>query len=118
MANKTYSGVPTSLHNVSVEVLVDGQTKSVYSLTPRASQRLFNHSPDGFNWGYGGSGPAQLALAILLDLFGDDSLALSWYQPFKWAVIARLPQGMPWKLTSGEIVCALEALKTETLMDP
>lgn len=26
-----------------------------------------NHSPDGFNWGYGGSGPSQLALAILID---------------------------------------------------
>ena len=36
-------------------------------LDPAASQRLHNHSPDGFEWGYGGSGPAQLALAILLD---------------------------------------------------
>lgn len=31
---------------------------------------LFNHSPDGFEWGYGGSGPAQLALAILADFLG------------------------------------------------
>lgn len=23
------------------------------------SQKIMNHSPDGFNWGYGGSGPAQ-----------------------------------------------------------
>ncbi len=30
---------------------------------------LANHSPDGFSWGYGGSGPAQLALAILADHF-------------------------------------------------
>ena len=29
-----------------------------------------NHSPSGFNWGYGGSGPAQLALAILADFLG------------------------------------------------
>ena len=28
---------------------------------------LANHSPDGLNWGYSGSGPAQLALAILAD---------------------------------------------------
>lgn len=28
------------------------------------------HSPDGFEWGYGGSGPADLALAILCDHFG------------------------------------------------
>jgi hypothetical protein len=26
-----------------------------------------SHSPTGFSWGYGGSGPAQLALAILLE---------------------------------------------------
>lgn len=30
-----------------------------------------SHSPTGFEWGYGGSGPAQLALAILADHFGS-----------------------------------------------
>ncbi len=29
------------------------------------------HSPDGFAWGYGGSGPAELARCILIDYFGD-----------------------------------------------
>src|SRR5215469_11969326 len=28
---------------------------------------LVNHSPSGFDWGPGGSGPAQLALALLAD---------------------------------------------------
>ena len=28
-------------------------------LSPRPSWKLRNHSPDGFAWGYGGSGPAQ-----------------------------------------------------------
>lgn len=28
---------------------------------------LINHSPDGFNWGYGGSGPTQLAFAIMYE---------------------------------------------------
>ena len=28
------------------------------------------HSPDGFNWGYGGSGPADLARSILWDYLG------------------------------------------------
>jgi len=33
-------------------------------LTPeRESLELVNHSPSGFEWGYGGSGPAQLALS-------------------------------------------------------
>lgn len=51
---------------------------------------LWNHSPTGFEFGYGGSGPAQLALAILADCCGDE-LALVFHQAFKWAVIARLP---------------------------
>lgn len=41
-------------------------------LTAADSQALINHSPDGFNWGYGGSGPAQLSLAIALKLWGKE----------------------------------------------
>ena len=37
---------------------------------------LFNHSPTGFEWGYRGSGPAQLALAILADHLGEDAAAV------------------------------------------
>ena len=55
------------------------------------SQEAINHSPDGFNWGYAGSGPAQLALAILLEHLPEGQ-ALSQYQQFKWDVIARLPR--------------------------
>lgn len=58
-------------------------------LWPAESQRVWNHSPDGFNWGYGGSGPAQLALAIVLKLTGKPD----GYQRFKWQVIARIPHG-------------------------
>lgn len=47
---------------------------------------LFNHSPTGFAWGYLGSGPAQLALAILADCF-DDKIALDYHHPFKDQVI-------------------------------
>lgn len=61
-------------------------------LDPRYSLELVNHSPDGFNWGYGGSGPAQLALAVLLEFLDDDS-ALGLYQNFKWAWVAQLRQG-------------------------
>lgn len=60
-------------------------------LSPGASQKVRNHSPDGFNWGYGGSGPAQLALALLLHLEGE-LFSRQHYQDFKWEVIARLPQ--------------------------
>ena len=60
-------------------------------ISPNDSQKVINHSPDGFNWGYGGSGPAQLALAIMLLIAPD--IAKAYYQQFKGRVIARLPQG-------------------------
>jgi hypothetical protein len=48
---------------------------------------LVNHSPDGFAWGYAGSGPAQLALALLADATGDDVYALGHYQVFARKVV-------------------------------
>jgi hypothetical protein len=64
---------------------------------------LANHSPDGFQWGYEGSGPAQLALALLANVLGDDAKALRLYQSFKRAVIGRLDQD-EWKMTAADIV--------------
>lgn len=71
------------------EVWLDGQY-----LNPIASQQYRNHSPDGFNWGYGGSGPAQLALAIMLRLTGK----ADGYQDFKFKVIAGIPQGQDFNI--------------------
>lgn len=59
-------------------------------LTPERSQKLRNHSPDGFNAGYLGSGPAQLALAVLLECGFSDEAALQSYQKFKADHIAKL----------------------------
>jgi hypothetical protein len=67
-------------------VYVDGK-----ELKPDESQKIRNHSPDGFNWGYGGSGPAQFALALLL-LYVDQETAQRYYQRFKFAWVASLPQ--------------------------
>jgi len=58
-------------------------------LTPDASQKIRNHSPDGFAWGYNGSGPAQLALAILMKLFSVE-IAQKNYQQFKEKYIGSL----------------------------
>ena len=54
-------------------------------LPPRHDLR--NHSPDGFEWGYAGSGPAQLALAICADVLGDDERAQRVYQAFKFRML-------------------------------
>ena len=66
------------------KVMING----VRELSPKPSQDVYNHSPDGFNWGYGGSGPAQLALAILLDVTRDPEIAQKYHQEFKWEFVA------------------------------
>lgn len=55
------------------------------------SKRGLQHSPDGHNFGYGGSGPACLAHSILTEVF-DTPTADQFYQDFKWALIATLDQ--------------------------
>lgn len=87
MREKLYSGIRRA-NGPSVAVLFEGNGPR--HLNPRND--LANHSPDGFEWGYAGSGPAQLALAILADATGDDSFALAHYQAFKSDIIAVLPR--------------------------
>jgi hypothetical protein len=81
-----------------------GRTKP---LDPRYDLR--NNSPTGFAWGYNGSGPAQLALAILTDYFGakpgGKALAEALYEPFKFVVIAALPKC--WKMNFEKVGIAL-----------
>lgn len=93
---------------------------------------LWNHSPDGFNWGYGGSGPAQTALAILAyhlkdrkhfdetrfakklaDTETPDELAIKLHQMFKSDEIAKFPQelGFTWTTEQMRNWC-LRAKKT------
>jgi hypothetical protein len=66
------------------------------------ARRLFNHSPDGFAWGYGGSGPAQLALAVLLQAGLDDGEAVALHQRFKADHIATLPETFDVEIRLGE----------------
>ena len=82
-AGKIYRGVRQATGNcdVSVETTVDANstpdTGTNTTSTPLPLHlELRNHSPAGFAWGYAGSGPAQLALAILLDATGSPTLAL------------------------------------------
>lgn len=58
---------------------------------PNKSFKHRIHSPDGFAWGYAGSGPSQLALAICLELY-DQRKALSEYMNFKFKYLTFLPQ--------------------------
>ena len=92
-----YQGFNQRVGRGGLLVLKDGTR-----LDPLYSQSVFNHSPDGFNWGYPGSGPAQLALALLLEETGRDR-AVQLHQGFKREVVAKLRWTVPWKMTSVEI---------------
>ena len=84
-------GVPSKFRNN--KVLYNGKP-----LSHKQSLKIRNHSPSGFAWGYMGSGPTQLSLAILLkyckeagyEKFVD--LALANYHEFKHNFIAKLPE--------------------------
>ena len=68
------------------------------------------HSPTGFEWGYGGSGPSDLARCILIDFLdlhdeaeADRDLRIpGGYMDFKAEVIAKLPKS-GFMLTEAEI---------------
>ena len=57
----------------------------------KESLKFKKHSPTGFSWGYDGSGPAQLALAICLKLTETEYIDDMHYQTFKKQYIASLP---------------------------
>jgi len=65
---------------------------------PEPLRHIERHSPTGFEWGYGGSGPADLALSLLADYLGDAVAAEELKGAFKSEIIARLP-GAAWMLT-------------------
>lgn len=107
--NKHYIGERSS-DGCDVLVLDRAHPNGAYLLPPRHDLR--NHSPDGFNWGYGGGGPAQLALAILADALGDDERAQCIYQDFKFKVIGRL-DGDRWELSQEDVVQTVARLEAE-----
>jgi hypothetical protein len=85
-----------------IVIAPDGQ-----QLDPRTD--LVNHSPSGFEWGFAGSGPAQLALALLSHFTGDDAFALDHYQQFKAEVVQHINKDA-WTLTAADMREAVEKL--------
>lgn len=95
---KIYSGERTPTGCI---VTVD-DGKTVKDLDPRFD--LVNHSSTSFEFGYAGSGPAQLALALLADCFGnDDDRAIDLHQWFKREWVAAQDKST-WTITSDEIL--------------
>jgi hypothetical protein len=73
---------------------------------------LWNHSPTGLEWGYSGSGPAQLALALLAHALGDDERAVRLHQAFKARVVSRLPRE-GWTLLAQDVRSVAGELERE-----
>ena len=96
--------------------IVDGQAVVTVDTGSRRRdlRHIVKHSPTGFGWGYGGSGPADLALSLLADALGErpSEQQLRWgtcrawtlHQPFKWDVVSRWARDGVWQLTQAEIL--------------
>jgi hypothetical protein len=74
-------------------------------LRPRRSLMVIKHDPDGFEWGYGGSGPAQLALALLLEHVPEHIVRMH-YQEFKFKHVSFWKDG--WEFSEVEIFYWIE----------
>ena len=117
MPVKTYRGIRTDKG-----MLVTVETGTTDYVLPLRLD-LCNHSPTGFEIGYGGSGPAQLALAILADALDagrahsqpsrrswEDNerdprtIAVRWHQDFKRKFIATLPRDSQWAITQRDVL--------------
>jgi hypothetical protein len=104
MPTKIYRGWRAA-DGTHVAIITDGELRP---LPLRLD--LDNHSPTGFEWGYGGSGPAQLALALLADALRDDVAAVHLHQCFKFNVIVPLPRDAPWEMTDDDVIRHAAAL--------
>lgn len=71
-------------------ILVKAQNGRISTNVPH---RIVKHSPTGFSWGYGGSGPADLALNILALFVGPEvQNNPGLYQAFKNEFITTMPE--------------------------
>lgn len=84
-----------------ISVTVDGEP-----LNPRLDLRAYSEA--GFEWGYVGSGPYQLALAILAHELGEKR-ALGNYRSFCEVTIARLKLDT-WVLEGDQIELSLQGV--------
>jgi hypothetical protein len=120
-AETTYRGsrAPDGSVRVTIEPTASADGEPQLHSAPRPLPLhldVRNHSPTGFEWGYGGSGPAQLALALLLDATGDEAIALQHYQTYKRRVVAGW--GASWTTTAAAIRSFVAEASTEAEPSP
>lgn len=99
--DRAYRGARTSQ---GARVFVEDRAAGV----TRKLKHLIYHSPTGLEWGYAGSGPSDLARSLLADFVGFDPRP-EFYQAFKFAIVARLPEE-GWQLEASELRQAIRAI--------
>lgn len=93
--NISYKEMMAAILNDDSEYVIPEQAPRVVlkrdrgHLWTNVPQRIIVHSPSGFEWGYGGSGPADLALNILA-MCVPLRQAYQLHQDFKWKFIATM----------------------------
>lgn len=106
-----------------VRVVVDD------GISARPLPHVVWHSPDGFEWGYPGSGPADLALSILAHAAGERqsaaqakqfdpsacTRAVHFHQEFKREFIATLPRDSGWQMEAETVRAWLAAREADAL---
>ncbi|MBI3798036.1 MAG: hypothetical protein HY268_13850 [Deltaproteobacteria bacterium] len=124
---KIYTGKRENDTVIAVEVIIH---QSGNKVRKRKLRHIPFHSPTrgDLNWGYGGSGPADLALAILVDYFRErapskgykalaecnnwmvKSRAWKLHQDFKWRFVAKFED--EWELYDSQIQAWLQEQET------
>ena len=93
---KIYEGFRDENDIAKVRVTTIGDFPKGVPDDVRLLKHVCQHSPTGFEWGYSGSGPADLALSLLFDHFGETpqakGRASQIYQAFKVRCVALLPR--------------------------
>lgn len=71
--------------------------------TEKLLPHLMYHSPDGFSWGYAGSGPSDLARSIAGHFLGVTDPEPALYQALKFRFIVSLPHDRNWAIHENSI---------------
>lgn len=93
-------------------VTVEGGGKEPRVLDPRTDVRP--HSRDGFDWGCGSPGSAQLALALCIDALKDERRAFLVHQAFKHELVKGWPRD-GWHISQENVIAVIEMLEASPL---
>jgi Family of unknown function (DUF6166) len=97
----TYSGKRISQDGGDTVVTIDGQP--LENPDPR--------EPRDYEWGYFGTGPQNLARAILTHCLGDKARVERVRSQFRQTVIGCLPREKDWTLTEQDVLAAVSKIE-------